>query len=63
MPEKPKQLNLFEEKLLDKQSVKEHRIIGQLFETYWLIEFQNSLYIIDQHAAQSVYYMKRHFKE
>ena len=51
MPEKPKQLNLFEEKLLDKQSVKEHRIIGQLFETYWLIEFQNSLYIIDQHAA------------
>ena len=51
VPEKPKQLNLFEEKLLDKQSVKEHRIIGQLFETYWLIEFQNSLYIIDQHAA------------
>ena len=36
---------------MDKQSVKEHRIIGQLFETYWLIEFQNSLYIIDQHAA------------
>ena len=51
VPEKPKQLNLFEEKLLDKQSVKEHRIIGQLFEIYWLIEFQNSLYIIDQHAA------------
>ena len=51
VPEKPKQLNLFEEKLLDKQFVKEHRIIGQLFETYWLIEFQNSLYIIDQHAA------------
>lgn len=48
---KPKQLNLFDEKLLDKKSVKEHRIIGQLFDTYWLIEFQNSLYIIDQHAA------------
>ena len=51
VPEKPKQLNLCEEKLVDKQSVKEHRIIGQLVETYWLIEFQNSLYIIDQHAA------------
>lgn len=48
---KPEQLNLFDEKLLDRQSIKEHRIIGQLFDTYWLIEFQNSLYIIDQHAA------------
>lgn len=47
----PKQMNLFEEKLLDKGSVKEHRIIGQLFDTYWLIEFREQLYIIDQHAA------------
>lgn len=47
----PKQLNLFEEKLLDKRSVKEHKIIGQLFDTYWLVEFRECLYIIDQHAA------------
>lgn len=38
-------------KLLDISSRKEHRIIGQLFETYWLVEFDNQLYIIDQHAA------------
>lgn len=38
-------------KLLDAESRKEHRIIGQVFETYWLIEFDNQLYIIDQHAA------------
>lgn len=38
-------------KLLDISSQKEHRIIGQLFETYWLVEFDNQLYIIDQHAA------------
>ncbi len=29
----------------------EHRMIGQLFDTYWIIEFRNSMYIIDQHAA------------
>jgi DNA mismatch repair protein MutL len=28
-----------------------HRIIGQLFKTYWLIEYEDKLYIIDQHAA------------
>lgn len=46
-----KQLDLFEEKLLSKESVIEHKIIGQVFETYWLVEFNEQLYIIDQHAA------------
>ncbi len=32
-------------------SRKEHKIIGQLFDTYWLVEFDSQLYIIDQHAA------------
>ncbi len=49
--EKPEQLNLFEEKLLSKDAVVEHKIIGQLFDTYWLVEFHDQLYIIDQHAA------------
>ncbi len=38
-------------KLLDLASQKDHKIIGQLFETYWLVEFNSQLYIIDQHAA------------
>ena len=45
------QLNLFEEKLLTKEAVIEHKIIGQVFDTYWLVEFNEQLYIIDQHAA------------
>ena len=50
--EKPaEQLNLFEEKLLTKESVPQHKIIGQVFDTYWLVEFNNELFIIDQHAA------------
>ena len=48
---KNEQLNLFEEKLLSKESVIEHKIIGQIFDTYWLVEFNEQLYIIDQHAA------------
>ena len=34
----PKQLNLFEEKLLSPQAASRYRIIGQVFETYWLVE-------------------------
>lgn len=36
---------------LSKQALEEHRIIGQIFATYWLVEFKKELYIIDQHAA------------
>ncbi len=36
---------------LTKDARRQHRIIGQLFETYWLIEYGDKLFIIDQHAA------------
>lgn len=49
--EKPKQLDLFEEKLLDRKVRAEYKLIGQVFDTYWLIEYHDNLYIIDQHAA------------
>lgn len=49
-------------KLLDISFQKEHRIIGQLFETYWLVEFDNQLYIIDQHAAHEKVLYERTMK-
>jgi len=49
--QKPEQLNLFEEKLLKREVRAEYRLIGQVFDTYWLVQFQDNLYIIDQHAA------------
>jgi len=48
---KEEQLNLFDEKLLTKEAVIKHKLIGQVFETYWLVEFNEELFIIDQHAA------------
>ena len=36
---------------LTKDAKKKHRIIGQLFKTYWLVEFEDKLFIVDQHAA------------
>ena len=42
---------IFEEQILKKEARQEYRIIGQVFETYWLIQYRDSLYIIDQHAA------------
>lgn len=49
--EKNVQLTLFDDKFISEESIKKHRIIGQLFNTYWLIEFENKLFIVDQHAA------------
>lgn len=45
------QLDLFEERLLDKEVKAEYQLIGQVFDTYWLVQFHDNLYIIDQHAA------------
>lgn len=49
--EKPVQMNFFDEKLLTKQLRDEYRLIGQVFDTYWMIELHDKLLIIDQHAA------------
>ena len=49
--EKPEQLNFFDEKILTKEAKQEYRIIGQVFDTYWIIEYRDKILMIDQHAA------------
>ncbi len=63
------QLDLFsnapennEQIFLSKENIKEHRIIGQLFSTYWLIEFEDKLFLIDQHAAHEKVLFERTMK-
>lgn len=45
------QMDLFEEKLLDVKQRDKHKILGQIFDTYWLVTYQDKLFIVDQHAA------------
>ncbi len=45
------QIELFDDRFLGKKAREKHRLIGQLFGTYWLIEYGQQLFIIDQHAA------------
>lgn len=62
----PQQLELFEEKLLAPESRSRIELIGQIFHTYWLVQFEENFYIIDQHAAhEKVYYERliRQFRE
>ena len=49
-------------KLLSKQARPQQRIIGQLFDTYWLVEFQDQFYMIDQHAAHEKVLFERTMK-
>lgn len=61
--EPPKQLELFEEKLLSPSSRNRHQLIGQIFDTYWLVQFEDNFYIIDQHAAHEKVYYERFVKQ
>ncbi|MCH5262608.1 MAG: DNA mismatch repair endonuclease MutL [Lachnospiraceae bacterium] len=64
--EKLEQMELFEDKLLSEQARAHYEIIGQLFDTYWLISYEDKLLIIDQHAAhEKVKYERliKHFRE
>lgn len=45
------QLSIFDTPLMSGKAKADYRIIGQLFETYWLIEYEDKFYMMDQHAA------------
>lgn len=59
----PVQMELFEEKLLSPEARIRHKLIGQIFDTYWLVQFGDNFYIIDQHAAHEKVYYERFVKE
>lgn len=57
------QLSLFENKVLSVENRPHFRIVGQVFETYWLVEFQDKLLMIDQHAAHEKVNYERLMKQ
>ena len=60
--QKPEQETLFADRFLSEKARTAHRIIGQVFETYWLVEYGDKLYIIDQHAAHEKVNFERMMK-
>jgi DNA mismatch repair protein MutL len=60
---KGRQIGLFEDSFLDENNRDKYRVIGQLFETYWLVEFEDKFYIMDQHAAHEKVIYERMMKK
>lgn len=53
------QMELFDDNLLSKKARINHKIVGQVFDTYWIVEYNDKMFIIDQHAAhEKVLYEK-----
>ncbi|MCR4909396.1 MAG: DNA mismatch repair endonuclease MutL [Lachnospiraceae bacterium] len=50
-PTEEEQPDFFSEGLLTRKAVDEYRFVGQVFKTFWVIEYHGEMLIIDQHAA------------
>ncbi len=57
------QMNLFGERILSVDNRNRYRIIGQVFDTYWMVQFEDKLMIIDQHAAHEKVKYERLMKQ
>ena len=60
---KPVQMELFDDRILSEQARTQFELIGQIFDTYWLISYQDKLLIIDQHAAHEKVKYERFMKQ
>ena len=59
VPETGEQMHLMDVPLLSKEARPRHRLIGQVFKTYWIVEYEEKLFFVDQHAAhEKVMYEK-----
>lgn len=59
---KAEQMELFEPKLLSEEARPQHQIIGQVFDTYWIVQYQDKMFMIDQHAAHEKVLYERTIK-
>lgn len=58
-----RETSAYEEHFLEPKSRVNHRVIGQVFDTYWLVEFEEKLFIIDQHAAHEKVLFERTMRD
>lgn len=62
--ENVKQASMFEEQgALEDQALRELRIVGQVFQTYWILQYEDAMYLVDQHAAHEKVLYERFMKQ
>ncbi len=61
--ERPQQMELFDDKLLSKAHKDEYHIIGQIFDTYWILTLKDKMFLVDQHAAHEKVNYERMLKK
>ena len=59
----PVQESFFDKGILSEQAQKEVKIIGQVFDTYWILQYENAMYMVDQHAAHEKVLYERFMKQ
>lgn len=57
------QMQLFEDRFLSEKAAMKMKLVGQVFATYWIVEYEDKMYIIDQHAAHEKVIYERMMKE
>lgn len=57
------QTELSDDRFLSKEARSRHRIAGKVFDTYWIVEYEEQMYIIDQHAAHEKVLYERFVKQ
>ena len=63
-PDSYRQVSILDkEEFMNDKELTKFRIIGQLFKTYWIIEMDNSMFMIDQHAAHEKVLYERFMKK
>ncbi len=61
--QKPSQENLFDQGILSEKAQKSVQIIGQVFQTYWILQYEDAMYLVDQHAAHEKVLYERFMKQ
>ncbi|WP_173471810.1 DNA mismatch repair endonuclease MutL [Eubacterium ruminantium] len=56
------QKNLFDDDYISKEAISHHKIIGLAFDTYWITQYNDTLYLMDQHAAHEKVNYERFLK-
>ena len=59
----PVQESFFDKGILSEQAQKEVKIIGQVFDTYWILQYDNAMYMVDQQAAHEKVLYERFMKQ